>query len=80
LKKVFLTLTLRRRPLKIEVIVANIKNEFILGLDILRSYDTSVDLGRHMLRLAGEEVSLWSPEAGPWPSIPVVANDWPMIR
>jgi hypothetical protein len=60
LKEVFLTLTLGRRPLKIWVFVANITNELILGLDILRAYDASVDLGRQTLRLAGEEISLWS--------------------
>jgi hypothetical protein len=75
LRKVFLTLTLRWRPLKIKVFVANITNEFILGLDILRAYDAVVDLGRHMLSLVEKEVSLWSPGAGPWPSIPVVANN-----
>jgi hypothetical protein len=46
LKEAFLTMTLGRRPLKIWVLVANITNEFILGLDILRTYDASVDLGR----------------------------------
>jgi hypothetical protein len=45
-KKVFLTLKLGRRPIKIWVSVANITNEFILGLDKLRAYDASVDLGR----------------------------------
>jgi hypothetical protein len=34
--------------------------QFILGLDILRAYDASLDLGRQTLRLAGEEVSQWS--------------------
>jgi hypothetical protein len=75
LKEVFLTLTLGRRPLKIWVFVANITNEFILGLDILRAYNASVDIGRHTLRLAEEEVSLWSPGAGPRPSSLVVAKD-----
>jgi hypothetical protein len=65
LKEVFLTLTLERRPLKILVFVANITNEFILGLDILRAYDASVDVGRQTPRLSEEEVSLWSPGAGP---------------
>jgi hypothetical protein len=74
LKEVFLTLTLGRRPLKICIFVANITNEFILGLDILRSYDASVDLGRQTL-LAEEEVSLWSPGAGPRPSSLVVAKN-----
>jgi hypothetical protein len=46
-----------------------------LGPDILRPYDAYVDLGRQTLRLAGEEVSLWSPEAGLRPSSLVVASD-----
>jgi hypothetical protein len=40
------------------VFVANITKEFILGLDILRVYDASADLGRQTLLLAEEEVSL----------------------
>jgi hypothetical protein len=63
LKEVFLSVTLGRRPLKIWGFVANITNELILVLDILRTYDASVDLGRQTLRLAGEEISLWSPGA-----------------
>jgi hypothetical protein len=43
------------------VFVAGLTNEFILGLDILRAYDASVDLGRHLLRLGQEEVTLWRP-------------------
>jgi hypothetical protein len=46
LREVFLSLTLGRRQLKIWVFVANITKEFILGLDILRAYDASVDIGR----------------------------------
>jgi hypothetical protein len=71
-KEVFLTLTLGRHSLKIWVFVSN---EFILGLDILHAYDASVDLGRQMLRLAEEEVSLWSPGVEPWPSSLVVAKN-----
>jgi hypothetical protein len=48
LKKNFLTLTLRRRPLTIRVFVEDITNEFNLGLDILRAYDASMDLVRQM--------------------------------
>jgi hypothetical protein len=78
MKKVFLILTLGRRPLKNWVIFANTTNQFILGLDFLRSYDASVYLGCQTLRLAEEEVSLWSPGVGPRPSSLVVAND-PLI-
>jgi hypothetical protein len=59
-------LTLGRSPLKIWVFVANIRNEFILGLDILRAYGASVDLGHQMLHHAEEEVSLWSPSLPTW--------------
>jgi hypothetical protein len=50
--------------LKIGVFVANIINEFVLGLDILHTYDASVNLGRQMLHLGEKEVSLWSPQPG----------------
>jgi hypothetical protein len=63
LKEVFLTLRLGWHPLKIWVFVASITNELILGLDILRAYDASVDLGRQTLHLAGKEMWLWSPGA-----------------
>jgi hypothetical protein len=49
LKEVFLTLTLGRHPLNIWVFVPSISNEFILGLDILRTNDASVYVGRQML-------------------------------
>jgi hypothetical protein len=75
LKEVLLTLNLGRRPLRMWVFVANITNEFILGLNILSAYGASVDLGRQTLLLAEEEVSLWSPEAGHRPSCLVVAKD-----
>jgi hypothetical protein len=68
LKEVFLTLNLGWRPLKMSVFVADITSEFILKLNILHAYDTSVDIGHQTLCLAGEEVSLWSPRAGPQPS------------
>jgi hypothetical protein len=75
LKAVFLTLTLGWRPLKIWVFVANITNEFILGLDILHAYDASVSLGHQTLRLAEQEVSLWELGAMPRASRLVVAKD-----
>jgi hypothetical protein len=46
-----------------------------LGLDILRAYDATVDIGRQILRLAEEEVSLWSPGEWPRPSSLLVAED-----
>ncbi|XP_023708055.1 uncharacterized protein LOC111864779 [Cryptotermes secundus] len=74
LKEVLLTLTLGRRPITMWVFVANITDELILGLDILRAYDVSVDIGRQTLCLA-EEVLLWSPGARPRPSSLTVAKD-----
>jgi hypothetical protein len=38
------------------VFVADIADEFILGLDILRAHDTSADIGRRVLRLGQDEV------------------------
>jgi hypothetical protein len=70
MKEVSLTLTLGRRPLKISVFIADITDELILGLDVLPTYDESVDI----LRLAEEEVSLWNLGAGPRPSSLVVAE------
>jgi hypothetical protein len=61
LKEAFVTLTLGRRPLEIWVFIADITDELILGLDILRTYNASMDLGHQILRLREEEVSLWSP-------------------
>jgi hypothetical protein len=75
LKEVSLTLTLGWRPLKIWVFVANITDELILGLDILSAYNASLDIGRQTLQLVEEEISLWSPEAGPRPSSLVVVKD-----
>jgi hypothetical protein len=47
----------------------------ILGLDIVRAYDASVDIGCQTQRLAEEEVSLCSPWGGPRPSGLVVAKN-----
>jgi len=35
--------------LKIRVFVAEVRDDFILGLNVLWAYDASVDLGRHLL-------------------------------
>jgi hypothetical protein len=47
------------------VFAAEITDEFILGLDVLQAYNASVDVGRHLLRLGQEEVTLWRPGAQP---------------
>jgi hypothetical protein len=65
LKQALVQLTLGRRSLKFWVFVAGVTDEFILGLDVLRAYVASVDLGRHLLQLGQEEVTLWRPGAQP---------------
>jgi hypothetical protein len=55
--KVFLPLILGHRLLKIWVFIVTL----ILRLNILHAYCGSVDLGRQMLCLAEEEVSLCNP-------------------
>jgi hypothetical protein len=75
LKEVLLTLTLGRYPLRMWVFVADITDDLILGLNILCAYDASVDIGCQTLRLADEELSLWSPGEGPRPSSLIVVKD-----
>jgi hypothetical protein len=75
LKETFVTLILGWRPLEIWVFVADTTDELILGIDILRAYDASVDIARQMLRLGEEEVSLWSPRMEPQPSSLILANN-----
>jgi hypothetical protein len=57
------------------VLVADITNELIPGLDVLRAYDASVDVGRHVLRMGREEVSLWNPRDRPRFSRLTLLND-----
>lgn len=61
LKKALVKLTLGRQALKTCGFVAEIMDEFILGLDVLRAYYASVDLGHHMLQMSQEQASRWSP-------------------
>jgi hypothetical protein len=58
-------LSLGRRAFRIWMFVAEVTDAFNLGLDVLRACDASVDLGRHLLRLGQEEVTLWNPGARP---------------
>jgi hypothetical protein len=44
------------------MLVASITDEFILGLNVLRTHDASVDFGRRVLRLDDKKVSLCSSE------------------
>jgi predicted aspartyl protease len=55
-KEAHVELTIGRCTLRSWVFVADIMNNFILGLDILRAYDASVDIGRRVLRLGRDEV------------------------
>jgi len=65
LNEAFVELNLGRRSLRHWVYVAEVTDEIILGLDVLRSHDASVNLGRHFLRLGQEEVTLWNSGAQP---------------
>ena len=65
LRKALVELTLGRRALRIRVFFAEVTDEFILGLHVLRAYDASVDLGRHLLRLGQKDLTLWGPGAQP---------------
>jgi hypothetical protein len=75
LKEVFLALILGQQQLKLRVFITSITNELILGLDIMSTYNGSVDLGCQMLNLAEENLLLWSSLVGPRPFILVVASD-----
>jgi hypothetical protein len=55
-KDVLVELNLGQQVLKIWVFVADITDEFIMGLDILRAYEDSVDVRLHVLLLGQEEV------------------------
>jgi hypothetical protein len=57
------------------VLVADITDELILGLDVLRDCNASVDVGRRVLRIGQEEVSLWNPRARPRSSRLTLLND-----
>jgi hypothetical protein len=55
-KETHVELTLGQRTLRSWMFVADIKDDFILGLDFLRAHDASVDIGRRVLRLGQDEV------------------------
>jgi hypothetical protein len=58
MREAHVELTLGLRPLRIWVLVTDITDELILGLDVLRDCNASVDVGRRVLRIGEEEVSL----------------------
>jgi predicted aspartyl protease len=55
-KEARVELTIGRRTLRSWVFVADITDDFILGLDIVRAYDASVDIERRVLQLGRDEV------------------------
>jgi hypothetical protein len=55
-KEAHVELTIGQRTLRSWVFDADITDDFILGLDILRAYYTSVDIGRRVLQLGRDEV------------------------
>jgi hypothetical protein len=49
MKEAHVELTMGQRTLRSCVFVADIADDFILGLDFLRAHDASVDVGRRVL-------------------------------
>jgi uncharacterized protein YacL (UPF0231 family) len=64
-KEALVEVTLGRRALRIWVFDAEITDELILELHVLQAYNMVVDLGRQLLRLGQEEVTLWNAGARP---------------
>ena len=64
-KEALLELTLGRSTVRLWVFVARVAEEVILGLDALRSHDATVDVGRRILRLGRDEVTLRGPNEPP---------------
>lgn len=48
-------LTLGRSPIPVWVLIIEITDQFILGLDVLHTYGAFVYQGHHMLKLCQEE-------------------------
>jgi predicted aspartyl protease len=75
MREAHVELTLGRRPLRIWVLCANTTDELILGLDVLRDCNASVDVGRGVLRIGQEVVSLWNPRTRTRSSRLTILND-----
>jgi predicted aspartyl protease len=58
IKEVLVKLTLHKCRIITWAIVANINEEFLLGLDVMCAEDVILDLQRHVLRIGGQEVPL----------------------
>jgi hypothetical protein len=54
-----------QNTLKIWVFITKIIHKFIMELDILQAFNTTVDVRHNVLRLSQEEMSLWCPETRP---------------
>jgi predicted aspartyl protease len=66
-KEARVELTIGRHTLRSWVFVADIADDFILGLDLLRAFNASVDIGRRVLQLSRDEVPVReAPTAAVW--------------
>jgi hypothetical protein len=65
------------------VFVADVVDDLILGLDVLRAYDASVNVGQDTLRLRGETCQrqklllCWQETEAGMPEEPVISGDCP---
>jgi hypothetical protein len=57
-REALVELTLGQRALKIWVLVADITDEFILDLDILRAYHATMDVGPQVLWLGQDDLPM----------------------
>jgi hypothetical protein len=63
-----------RHTTPIRVFIAKITDEFIIRLNVLRTYIAAMDLKLHMIRRDKEKLSLWLPDARR-PSSRTMASD-----
>jgi hypothetical protein len=75
LKKALVDLALEQSTLCIWLFITKITDQFILGLEILRAYDTVTDLKHSVLQMGQEEVLLWHSHAWPQPSLYMMASN-----
>jgi predicted aspartyl protease len=66
LKQVLVRLTLHNCRITTWALVANITEEFLLGLDVMWDLGVALDLGRQVLRIAGQDVPLKRSEFYPY--------------
>jgi hypothetical protein len=58
LKESLMELTLRQSPIHIFVLATEVVEKFILGVDILHTYDAFVDLGCHAVAGSGISIAI----------------------